>query len=74
MAGSLGLQLRAIDLPTLQVGLQLDLGYAATAPVTLIAHADSSSNGTIMLQNQDASLGKLNLSGPFAAFGMMAQF
>src|SRR5439155_9753618 len=74
VTGAIGLEVRAIESPRLSLGMRLELGYVAAAPVALVAHSDTSSPGTLMLQMQDAPLGRLNLSGPSLGFTVFSQF
>lgn len=74
VTGSLALDVQAIRARRLSLGVRLELGYVEATSVALVAHADTVSDGTLMLPMQDASLGKLDLSGPSFGVTVFSQF
>ena len=71
--GALGVDLYAEHTPSFGIGLRAELGYTATSAVALTPHTDSPSD-TLKLQMTDASIGHLDLSGPWFAVSLIATF
>jgi len=72
--GAIGLDLLAVDQPRFALGLRLELGYVAAASVTLAGKSSHPDDGTLRLQMTQASLGRLDLSGPYAGISVMSEF
>lgn len=72
--GTLGLELLPVDMPLFKLGVRFELGYVAAAGVTLAGKAQHPDDGTLRLQMTQASLGQLDLSGPYAAVSVTSAF
>jgi hypothetical protein len=72
--GALGVDLLAIDTPRFSLGMRIELGYVAAAAVTLAGKQARPDDGTLHLQMTQASLGQLDLSGPYAGVSVMSAF
>jgi hypothetical protein len=72
--GTLGLELLPFDMPLFKLGVRVELGYVAAAGVTLAGKASHPDDGTLRLQMTQASLGQLDLSGPYAAVSVTSAF
>ena len=72
--GAVGLELLAIQQPSFTLGLRLELGYVAAAPVALAGKSQHPDDGTLRLQMTQASLGRLDLSGPVAGLAAVSRF
>ena len=72
--GALGIDLLAVETPRFSLGMRIELGYVAAAAVTLAGKASHPDDGTLRLQMTQASLGQLDLSGPYAQLSMMSVF
>jgi len=72
--GALGLDLLAVDGDRFKLGLRLDLGYVASSAVALAGKSGHPDDGTLRLQMTQASLGRLDLSGPYAAISVVSDF
>lgn len=72
--GALGVDLLAIDTPRFSLGIRIELGYVAAAAVTLAGKQARPDDGTLHLQMTQASLGQLDLSGPYAGVSVMSAF
>ncbi len=75
LEGGLGIEL-ATSRPgaRISVGLRLEVGYVAAAPVSLTATPSSGSGGTLQLDMSPSSLGRLNMSGGVFAFSLLTDF
>jgi hypothetical protein len=67
------LDLFAVRKASTAVGLRVELGYAAAAPVSLVARPESSSDDTLQLEMSTSSLGSLNLSGATFAMSLICE-
>jgi hypothetical protein len=72
--GALALDLLAVDTPRFSLGMRVELGYVAAASVTLAGKASHPDDGTLRLAMTQASLGQLDLSGPYASVSVMSAF
>jgi hypothetical protein len=72
--GAIGLDLFAVDQKRLTLGARLELGYVAATAVTLTGKASHPDDGTLRLPMTQASLGQLDLSGPYAGIAVVSQF
>jgi hypothetical protein len=72
--GALGVDLLAIDTPRFSLGMRIELGYVAAAAVTLAGKQARPDDGTLHLEMTQASLGRLDLSGPYAGVSVMSAF
>jgi hypothetical protein len=72
--GAVGVELLAVQQPAFTFGLRLELGYVASSPVTLAAKSQHPDDGTLRLQMTQASLGSLDLSGPYAGIAAVSRF
>jgi len=72
--GALGLDLLAVDQPRFSLGVRLELGYVAAGSVALAGKASHPDDGTLRLQEMQAGLGRLDLSGPYAGVSVMSDF
>jgi hypothetical protein len=70
--GAVGVDLFASHSPSVGFGLRAELGYTATSAVALTPHTDNGSD-TLKLQMSDASIGHLDLSGPFFAISLIGE-
>jgi hypothetical protein len=73
-AGSLSVDVLAVDTPRFALGIRLALGYVAASAVSLSGKAARPDDGTLRLQMTQASLGRLDLSGPYAAVSVVSDF
>ncbi len=72
--GALGVDLVLIQGSYLSLGARFELGYTEASKAGLTPRADGPSDGTLTLPMSDASIGKLDLSGPTAGFTVIGQF
>ncbi len=72
--GALGLDLLAVDGNRFKLGMRVELGYVAAAAVGLAGKSARPDDGTLRLQMTQASLGSLDLSGPYAAVSVVSDF
>jgi len=72
--GAVGLELLAVQETSFTLGLRLELGYVAAAPVALAGKSQHPDDGTLRLQMTQASLGRLDLSGPVAGLAAVSRF
>jgi hypothetical protein len=72
--GALGLDLLALDGERFKLGLRVELGYVAAASVVLAGRSARPDDGTLRLPMTQASLGALDLSGPYAAVSVVSDF
>jgi hypothetical protein len=72
--GAVGLDLLAVDQARFTLGVRLELGYVAASAVTLTGKASHPDDGTLRLQMTQASLGQLDLSGPYAGIAVVSEF
>ena len=72
--GALGLDLLAVDGDRFKLGMRVELGYVAAAAVGLAGRSARPDDGTLRLQMTQASLGSLDLSGPYAAVSVVSDF
>lgn len=72
--GALGLDLLAVDTPRFSLGTRIELGYVAAAAVTLAGKASHPDDGTLRLPMTQATLGQLDLSGPYAGVSLLSAF
>jgi len=72
--GSLAVELYAVETPRFSLGMRVELGYVAAAAVTLAGKASHPDDGTLRLQMTQASLGQLDLSGPYAGVSVLSAF
>jgi hypothetical protein len=72
--GALGLDLLAVDGDRFKLGMRIELGYVAAAAVGLAGRSARPDDGTLRLQMTQASLGSLDLSGPYAAVSVVSDF
>jgi hypothetical protein len=71
---ALGLELTGLESHAASIGLRLELGYVrATAPA-LSPRPDTPDDGTLRLTMSQASIGHLDLSGPFVEMSLLSQF
>jgi hypothetical protein len=73
-SGALALDLLAVDGDRFRLGLRLELGYVAAAAVALTGRSDRADDDTLRLRMTEASLGRLDLSGPFAGVSLLSDF
>jgi hypothetical protein len=73
-SGSLSVDVLAVDTPRFALGVRLALGYVAASAVPLSGKAERPDDGTLRLQMTQASLGRLDLSGPYAAVSVVSDF
>ncbi|HSN29357.1 MAG TPA: hypothetical protein VLT45_23870 [Kofleriaceae bacterium] len=73
-SGALGVELAGRIDRRIDMGLRLELGYVACAPVTLAARTQVLDDGTNRLSMMQASLGSLDLSGKYAAASWLVRF
>jgi hypothetical protein len=71
---SLQVDLLAVDLPRFALGLRGEVGYLAASGIELVPRQDRSDGDTLYIPMQEASLGHLDLGGPFATIGLVSQF
>jgi hypothetical protein len=72
---SLQLDVLAVDRPGFALGLRAELGYLAAAGIAMTPVEDrSDSSDTLHIPMQEASVGHLDLGGPFFTFGLVSQF
>jgi len=72
---SIQLDVLAIDIKAFALGLRGEFGYLAAAGIAMTpAEARSDSSDTLHIPMQEASLGHLDLGGPFFTFGLVSQF
>ncbi|MEO8549177.1 MAG: hypothetical protein ABI678_04370 [Kofleriaceae bacterium] len=72
---SLQADLMVVDMRRFALGLRAELGYLAAAGIELVPHDErSGSADTLYLPMQEASLGHLDLGGPYFNFGLFSQF
>ncbi len=71
--GALGLDLYAARSPEFGLGLRTELGYVATTAIAMTPRADQPRD-TLQLQMADASIGHLDLSGPWFAISVIGTF
>jgi hypothetical protein len=72
--GALGLDLLAVDGDRFKLGMRVELGYVAAAAIGLAGKSARPEDGTLRLQMTQASLGSLDLSGPYAAVSVVSDF
>jgi hypothetical protein len=72
--GALAIDLLAVDGKQFRLGLRAELGYVKAASVALAGKADHPDDDTLRLQMTQASLGRLDLSGPYAGFSLLSDF
>jgi hypothetical protein len=70
---ALGVDLFASRQPAFGIGVRAELGYTITSSVALTPHSDQSSD-TLQLKMADASIGHLDLSGPWFAVSLIGAF
>jgi hypothetical protein len=73
-AAGAGLDVWAIRASRFAMSVRMELGVAATSSIPLTATPDSASEDTLQLEMTAASLGSLNLSGPWFAVSLVGQF
>jgi hypothetical protein len=71
--GALGADLFASRSPVFSLGMRLELGYTQATGIGLTPRPDSQAD-TLKLATAEASIGHLDLSGPFFAISALAQF
>ncbi|MGN6106452.1 MAG: hypothetical protein ACTHU0_15205 [Kofleriaceae bacterium] len=71
---ALGVELFPIAHPSVSLGIQLELGYAATSGIALTPSANRADDGTLRLPVERASLGELDLGGPFFGASVIGLF
>ena len=71
--GAVGLDLFAARSPGFGIGLRAELGYTATSGVALTPHSDQQGD-TLQLKMAGASIGHLDLSGPWLAISLIGAF
>lgn len=72
---SVQLDVLAVDLPRFALGLRGEFGYLAAAGIAMTpTEARSDSADTLHIPMQEASLGHLDLGGPFFTIGLVSQF
>lgn len=74
--GALGLDLIALrDAPLVKTfGARIELGYARATSPKLTLRPDGADDGTLHLRMTEASIGRLDLSGPFFTVSFLSQF
>jgi len=72
--GTVGIELLAVQQRSFTLGLRLELGYVASTPTALAAKSQHPDDGTLRLQMTQASLGRLDLSGPVAGLAAVSRF
>lgn len=70
---ALGLDLRVIERHPVALGLRVELGYVAHTDVELAPRA-ATDETRIELDTMQASIGHLDLGGPYATFSLLGQF
>lgn len=72
---SLQADLMVVDFPRFALGFRAELGYLKASGIELVPHGERSGDAdTLYLPMQEASLGHLDLSGPYFNFGLFSQF
>ena len=69
-----GIDLTAFEHSMLALGFRFELGYTRTTAPALTLRPPQPSDGTLVLPMNEASIGHLDLSGPFLAFSLVGQF
>lgn len=74
--GALGLDLIALrDAPLVKTfGARLEVGYARATSPKLTLRPDGADDGTLHIRMTEASIGRLDLSGPFVTLSFLSQF
>ncbi len=72
--GAVGLELLAVDQTRFTLGLRVELGYVAASAVALTGKASHPDDGTLRLQMTQTTLGRLDLSGPYAGIAVVSEF
>jgi hypothetical protein len=72
--GALGLEWSGLEDHGMAMGVRLELGYTACAPVELTAKTHPPDDGTLRLPMTQASLGSLDLSGKYLAASLLVRF
>ena len=75
-SGALGLDLIALrDAPFVKTfGARVELGYARATSPKLTLRPDGADDGTLHIRMTEASIGRLDLSGPFFTVSFLSQF
>src|SRR5262249_44505219 len=73
VSAAAALDLFAMSGRSFGIGMRVELGYARAQAISLSPRSNVSSD-TLMLPMMDASLGKLDLSGPTFAASLVGQF
>jgi len=72
---SVQLDVLAVDLPQFALGLRGEFGYLAAAGIAMTpSEARSDSADTLHIPMQEASVGHLDLGGPFFSISVVSQF
>jgi hypothetical protein len=71
--GALALDVLAVDTPGFVIGVRIELGYLAASGIELVPRRAQPDN-TLQIPMTEASLGSLDLGGPYAHAGLLAQF
>jgi hypothetical protein len=72
---SIQADLMVVDLRRFSLGFRAELGYLTASGIELIPHDErSGAADTLYLPMQEASLGHLDLGGPYFNFGLFSQF
>jgi hypothetical protein len=73
-SGALGVDATAFEARPITVGMRFEVGYTRTTAPAMTPRPPSPDDGTLHLAMSAASIGHLDLSGPFIAFSLIAQF
>ena len=73
-SGALGLDLTALEQYRPSLGLRIEVGYTRASAPALDPQPASPDDGTLHLKMTEASIGHLDLSGPFLAFSLISSF
>ncbi len=71
---SVKLDLLAVDKPKFGLGIRGELGYLAAQGVELVPKQQRADDGTLYIPMTEASLGHLDLGGPYVNISLLTQF
>jgi hypothetical protein len=72
--GAAGLDLTALENTRTSLGVRIELGYTRASAPALNPQPASPDDGTLHLKMSEASIGHLDLSGPFLAISLITSF
>jgi hypothetical protein len=73
-SAAISVDLLALVHRNMNFGVRLELGYVATEAIELTGRSESADASTIVLDMMEASLGHLDLGGPYFSASMISQF